>query len=348
MSTPDVQQAIDLIEEGQPADALDVLQALVQRWPAYAAAHVLLARTYEALARWEDALGAWQRAYFLMPNSPAVREGVRRTLEARLEPPSSSLEAAADLETDDPATPERLDEAPSSLVVEETKPESDEAIETGEGEAFDLALAEAPQVYAEVPADEDEAAPEDGWIVEPTIDEATLGSVDDHEQDTIWMPESASGTEETPATESEHWDIDEATFFAIERLIDEKLAHDAGEPVVMEENSDAIHEETFIFPEQTPWGPPEGVDDLDRLIDELESARITPRADFESIPPPEMEDEIEDMVSETLARIYASQGQYDQAARVYEQLAIQQPEQSIAFLQKAAEMRARADGDEGE
>lgn len=87
-------------------------------------------------------------------------------------------------------------------------------------------------------------------------------------------------------------------------------------------------------------------DDLDRLISELEAARIVPRPDLDSIPTPELEDEIEDVVSETLARIYASQGQYDEAARVYELLAGQHPGAASDYMQKASRMRSRAsDGD---
>lgn len=82
--------------------------------------------------------------------------------------------------------------------------------------------------------------------------------------------------------------------------------------------------------------------DLDRLINELESARIVPRPDLDEVPPPDLEDDIEDVVSETLARIYASQGQYDEAAHVYELLAEQQPEKADEFAGKASEMRAKA------
>lgn len=84
------------------------------------------------------------------------------------------------------------------------------------------------------------------------------------------------------------------------------------------------------------------LEDLDRLIDQLQSARIVPNPDFESIPEVDLEDESENMVSETLARIYAAQSQYEEAARVFEQLAQQQPERRKEFLQKADEMRARS------
>lgn len=89
-----------------------------------------------------------------------------------------------------------------------------------------------------------------------------------------------------------------------------------------------------------------GDDHLDRLISELEGARITPRPDLEDIPEPDLEDDIEDMVSETLARIYASQSQFGEAARVYEVLAEQNPDRRTYFNQKAREMRAADDSDE--
>jgi tetratricopeptide (TPR) repeat protein len=88
--------------------------------------------------------------------------------------------------------------------------------------------------------------------------------------------------------------------------------------------------------------PGEEFEDLDRLIADLESARITPDPDLTSVPPPDLEDEIDDMVSETLARIYASQRQYDEAARVYELLAAQQPRRAKEFMSKASEMRSHA------
>lgn len=86
-------------------------------------------------------------------------------------------------------------------------------------------------------------------------------------------------------------------------------------------------------------------EDLERLIAELESARIVPRPDLEDVPAPPLDDDIEDVVSVTLARIYASQGEYDEAARVYEQLAVQKPDEEQAFRAKAAEMRSKASGD---
>lgn len=95
--------------------------------------------------------------------------------------------------------------------------------------------------------------------------------------------------------------------------------------------------------DKTPAAPATNrIDDLDHLIEELESARINPDPDPDSAQTPDLEDDIDDMVSETLARIYASQDQYEEAARVYLRLADQYPAQEQEYLQQAAEMRERA------
>lgn len=84
--------------------------------------------------------------------------------------------------------------------------------------------------------------------------------------------------------------------------------------------------------------------DLERLIVELESARIEPRPDLDDIPPPDLEDDVDDLVSETLALIYASQQQFEEAARVYEKLALQHPEKAMHYREQAAKMRNKAGG----
>ena len=88
-------------------------------------------------------------------------------------------------------------------------------------------------------------------------------------------------------------------------------------------------------------------DDLDSLIRELEDApRIRPDPNFIGEDEEEgIDDEIaDDMVSETLARIYVAQGQFGEAASVYETLADQHPEGAEEFLEKAADVRARVGG----
>lgn len=89
--------------------------------------------------------------------------------------------------------------------------------------------------------------------------------------------------------------------------------------------------------------PDDTIGDLDRLIQDLESARIEPKPDLDDLPEPDLEDDVEDLVSETLARIYAAQSQYREAARIYVKLASQEPANARAHLENAAEMRKKAD-----
>jgi tetratricopeptide (TPR) repeat protein len=90
--------------------------------------------------------------------------------------------------------------------------------------------------------------------------------------------------------------------------------------------------------------------DLDRLIEELESARIDPSGidptsepEAGDAPEPDLESDVGEMVSETLARIYANQGQYRDASRIYVKLAARDPERIREYLEKAASMREKAD-----
>ncbi|WP_179862258.1 hypothetical protein [Longibacter salinarum] len=90
------------------------------------------------------------------------------------------------------------------------------------------------------------------------------------------------------------------------------------------------------------------IGDLDRLIQDLESARIEPRPDLDDLPEPDLEDDVEDLVSETLARIYAAQSQYREAARIYVKLASQEPANARDHLEQAAEMRKQAEKKEAQ
>ncbi len=79
--------------------------------------------------------------------------------------------------------------------------------------------------------------------------------------------------------------------------------------------------------------------DLDNLIADLNSAgRMQPRPDLDSIPPPHLDDDIDDMVSPTMGRIFAAQGNADEAARVFERLAEQQPDRADEIRGDAARL----------
>lgn len=85
--------------------------------------------------------------------------------------------------------------------------------------------------------------------------------------------------------------------------------------------------------------------DIDSLIASLESARIVPHPDAAGLPAPDLDDDIDDVASETLASIYASQHRYKEAARIYDVLAERRPEHAAAFREKAARLRFGATED---
>ena len=88
--------------------------------------------------------------------------------------------------------------------------------------------------------------------------------------------------------------------------------------------------------------PASDADELDSLIARLDRApRIRPDPSYSG---PEVSldtPEVDDLASETLAKIYAAQHQYVEAAVIYEKLAARKPDQAEALLDRAAELRRR-------
>ena len=412
MAIPDLQQALDLIEDGRAEEALPPLTAWAQQMPAHAAVHVVLAQAYEAMEQRDDARAAWQRAHFLMPNSPAVIEGLERIRAAVAERAPAGedhlimdLDLQAELEATletlfDPLTPSQQSEA---ALEEESMPEEAAALEKVEAALaaaqVDAAEEEAPE--AEIPEEIEAAAALASPEAETPEEIETAAALASPETETPEEIEAAaalaSAETEAPPEETEPAETATEDAFAhdvesiydeIDQLIEEKKTlkqataetHEKDRPIapvaeqeqaeqhdledVMGEEQEAIEaleargeqaadEEALGLadwgkfkaePEEVPPSRDATIDDLDRLIGELEAARIVPQPDLENIPPVELEDEIDDVVTETLARIYASQKKYDEAARIYEQLAHQQPQEAAKFLQLAAEMHGLAGG----
>ena len=537
MALLDIQHVLDLLDGGQAAQAVPLLSEWSERTPAYATPHILLARAYEALGRWDDARNAWQHAHFLLPNSPVVQEGLQRVHEAaaatapesehaladldvagtldldepfdaekavdadlaaldleddlsvtlepvdtHLEPVDTHLEpldaplenlavdplfedfdlgepsAEADLApaseegapSDTTETAEVRDEdlpfleeytdtdegadtaestdievqetggdaeipeepEPADLETEEPEPpveaeaevappappepaETDALVEDAGAEASPAALPDEEDVRPEETSDEpvaalsDAAPPSEEAPRELDVDVFPLDTDEPTEEDVALKDEpertSPSADDDIEATEADAEDYVPAVRAAlaaaeadaaeasekdpsgtaksrsiyeeIDELIDRHgeppspddlpldapdldiSAFDTSEGEVDLETWDDF-EPVPDAEEHPPLAAP--VDDLDRLIEELESARIVPNPDPDDVPDIELDDEIDDVVSETLARIYASQNQYHEAARVYEQLALQQPDRAEHFQQQAAEMRAQA------
>ena len=96
-----------------------------------------------------------------------------------------------------------------------------------------------------------------------------------------------------------------------------------------------------VLPEPAGAAP---ASDLDALIEQLENApRIRPDDAFDDADDP-LPTSIDagGVVSETMASILAAQGQHAEAARLYERLAEQRPDDADALREKARALRDRA------
>jgi len=113
-------------------------------------------------------------------------------------------------------------------------------------------------------------------------------------------------------------------------------------PVEMPTVTSDPHADIAPSAEPAAAAPPPEFQDLDRLINELETASIVPDPDIPMVSADDLESDIEDVVSETLARIYANQSYFEEAAAVYQKLAVQHPHRKEEYLQRSAEMKEKA------
>jgi len=342
MAVPDLQAAITHLQQKNVDAAITELERKIDELPAHLTAHVLLARAYEAQRRWDEALQCWENVRFLMPNSPVARDGKAR-IRRRL-----SEGGAADASATDHSSSARNGTAPPEPNAED---ETDDKTGT-EAAPADAAASDPDASDAEAPDDtpsgddvtNDDAPDEDPADQTPTdeADSEAPPSSPPKEHENAAPPSSGdSGAAETdpagPTTAAE----------AVSEL--EQLRQQAEEEARRGGARGNMSEPSLSTDDDTPEGRVgqlEDDEDLDRLIDELESARIEPSPDMEEVPEPDLEDDVDDIVSETLARIHEAQDQYRKAAQIYVKLASQEPDQARAYLKKASEMRERAEAQE--
>ena len=307
-SEPALQQAARLLAGGRPAEAAQRLAALVASAPTYAAAHVLRATALEAAGFADEAIVSWGRAAALVPRSPLVHRERARLLATRLdeEPPP-------DLP---PAVPDPAHQPAEETAAEETAAEDDpETPQRAPSASADEPAVHTGPAPRDVPADA--PAPTD-WASEPTAQDSSILS-----------PEAAAERPESRPSEPS-----QAGAEAGWGVVDEVRVPTPPPGVYAEPD--------VIAPEAGAPPPPADADDLDALITQLEHApRIRPDPDYQGPEVPLDAGDVDDMASETLAKIYAAQHQYVEAALVYERMAARQPDQADSLLERAAELRQR-------
>lgn len=332
MPTPTLQQALALLQQNAVDDAIAVLNDIVDRVPAHAAAHVLRARAFEANRDWDAALRAWEQARFLVPTSPTVADGKQRVLH-RLDPTADAPSARAAASSTSEAPPSTGDGAESSASAGPSLASASEALSELDRLRREADAADSPS------PDEGRSTPDDA--VPPELQQ--LRQQADAEARTGGARGSMLG-----APSDETADDDLSGLEQLRRQAEAEARRGGARGGSLGERSSSDSDDA------TPASASDldaDFDDLDRLIDDLESARITPTPGPEDAPEPDAmdpettddEDDADDLVSETLARIYASQGKYREAMRAYLKLATQKPDRMRPLLEKAAEMREEAE-----
>lgn len=361
----EIQVAAQFLAGGDAPEAVRRLQRLTQALPAYATAHVLLAKALEASDNWDAALEAWHQAHFLVPGSALVQRERSRLLDARANaigffPVEESISDAPDL---------AADSIQEDIQAEEPQPDTEhevdaEAEEIAEIVASNLEAAsnvqESAEVEVETMAEEVEApvtqepdlppVEADSDVEEPII----AAPIDDaHDAPVAGSPEGEASwwkkpEEDEPKDESYvanvGWTVIDEAVEGVDRnqLVEPAVAPPEAynpPPVSEEHDTDDVVEANVLSEDSSR----QLSDELDSLINELEDApRIRPDPKFSAPDEEDYSEELaEEMVSETLARIYAAQGEFEEAARVYERLATQHPEDADEMLAQAADMRAK-------
>lgn len=174
MSLPDVPVLLDRLaqRDAGPEDR-ETLRALTETFPGYVTAHVALARTCEQEGSWDEARRSWKRAHLLLPTSPAVREGLRRTAAPREE--HSGQEHSGEPASDDAPRAEAFDEAssetsrplePGEAPVQVPSSDREAHLDTLIEELEGARIEPSPNPDDDVPAPELDA---DGDVVSPTL-----------------------------------------------------------------------------------------------------------------------------------------------------------------------------------
>lgn len=325
------------LDEGRLEEALEMLRKASRDFPAHAPLYILLAETSDKLGRHDEAMNAWQHAWFLVPNSVYIRQNLERAIArpvlrtTLVQQSDASQQFQPDFEKQQPLklplhatfAPPPLPAIPSTrkpgAIMPPPLPSSKTKVMPP---PLPEALAPEPQVQEPIPQPEPAFAED----LAPALD-ATLT----HETSPLDMPVFAqlSALEQPKGFEVQveyDWRQKSATKAHFEEVswhtLQETFSH--LEPEIPE----------VLVESPKPIRPDPGFDNLDDLISQLENApRIVPNPElFDDYVPDE--GDTEDMVSETLARIYTTQKNYKEAELVYLRLAEMQPERADYFLEQ--------------
>lgn len=320
------------LNRNQPNDALALCESGVQMYPMYAAGQIVLGKCYLALQEYSKARNAFQQAILLSPNNRVAKklfydvpqqndEPIRVTesdyfTEATL---SSVVQSAPDTFAIDDAELNFAQTAEPSQ--EETPTEQTESVVDDFTQSLRMQHLEAPTLDTSTFASS-EMAPQELPYIQPTISSEDV----DTESSSAFPNLETYINEQSPLIQSTI-SLDE--YISQSR---QNIPEQVETPVMNE-----IEEETLQEP----------VSNLDELAEKLQNAqRIVPRETNEpEQPAPTSYDEPisdePDIVTPTLAEIYASQGEYNAAIQAYEILMLSHPDDQEKFQKRIDEFQLK-------
>lgn len=354
MAVSDIPHVLLLLDQGKSMEALELSARLIEEMPTHVTSYVVHARANESQGQYEDAFRSWRQALDLMPNSPQIRKGLMRTAEKLARP-------AKQIGDDMNWTRDRRQDVLAQMLDQGRSVNADKYSDPKEDRPG--ARAESRDSSAEIPVFVDTDLPITDTSYELDFSSTDLSETDDSsaspDADSVSaLPKAATDSSMSDEASPDAWEGDRTsgrdTQFGTAESVAERMSQpesDAeltwsdqsldmvseGDP--QDADSDTYEQETLTSDLADKKSG--GLDDLDSLIVELESARIVPRPDDDPAPAPDLNSNVDGMVSETLAKIYAAQSQYKESARIFETLAIMHPDRADEFISKAAEMRSK-------
>jgi tetratricopeptide (TPR) repeat protein len=292
---------------GELERARGILEEGLAQHPGYASAHVVLGRVLMDLQEGSEAIDAFQKVLELDPHNMVALQSLAELTRAsgRNE---EALRYYQELRQHDPNSPE-VEDAIAELTGAVARPSDAEAVETPQSEFAEASFPEGDDARVAEPNAEATSSHED--LAEP---EAAFDWEQQPEAEDFQAPEPVAAETNDVAEDVElDWLV---TGHDPER--------DLGDLTSREE---AIDEPTFGFADEIG-----DIGSLSAAALEEEQAEPIPFAGFTleappfdvAEPPPE-EEQAGELLTETIAELYRSQGLYDRAADVYRSLLQERP-----------------------
>lgn len=346
MAVSDIPHVLLLLDQGKSMEALELSAKLIEEMPTHVTSYVVHARANESQGQYEQAFRSWRQALDLMPNSPQIRKGLMRTAEKLARPSrrvGDSLNWLRDRRQDSGAEKFLAEHLYGSGLASDTFSQDAPASSGDHGVRITDRSAEVP-VFVDTDLPTTDTSYEldfNSSDVNDSVDTSGQTSFSDAtvETDKDTLSRSAEQPERAPAeTISAELDDEGVVAGTDSASASEDAMLWSEQSLDQDQNTDDV---SFSGADASAGQSAGGLDDLDSLIVELESARIVPRPDDDPAPAPDLESNVDGMVSETLANIYAAQSQYKESARIFAKLAEMHPDRADEFHSKAAEMRSK-------